>query len=517
MSDASSDPRPRRIVGLCRSPKGNEHQSGSRLCTASGHGSGYSKSLVSLMCPGSCRGCNSNHCQCSTGGSTPNIAAASSSNTTPTLPMRPSPYPLSFPPNFASATSSDIRDSPSADSQYVPLPQFTGMPSFDNMFRNPSPSTSHLTNNAIAAQVQHFRQRQNQLMNAHRLHQEAILRSQNGEARNLFDPLRSSLPAQSQDATYYQRTSVPSIPYGISSDVQNVLGPPDQTANLQHQAYPNLHYPGTDRVDALRYFQDNLHPPSDFSYAASLSNHVFRPPPPFERPQTSTSILSANPNLSSSHVVTEVDSDETTANIYTPNENNYPTEAIARRQDAQKFTDTGQMTISAGQETSQRSARKDLLQQYSTPAVAQSRGETSAHENNAMQHRGSHSNNDEIPSSDLFSGFDDSFEAADNEWLFSLQTPCAQPGAVCQCGDSCCCPGCFTHMNNPGNRKVLGTIVNKRGVIHVSCAEKPSSKEGVQTGKRTLGNPEDTIGRGETVATSRSSDTAGSSVAVPFL
>jgi hypothetical protein len=69
---------------------------------------------------------------------------------------------------------------------------------------------------------------------------------------------------------------------------------------------------------------------------------------------------------------------------------------------------------------------------------------------------------------DAFPTFDKVFEnwdAADNEWLYSLQTECARPGAVCECGDSCCCPGCFTHTNNPGDRGVYNTMLNKLGAI----------------------------------------------------
>ena len=59
----------------------------------------------------------------------------------------------------------------------------------------------------------------------------------------------------------------------------------------------------------------------------------------------------------------------------------------------------------------------------------------------------------------------DSWDGADNEWLYSLHTDCARPGAVCECGDSCCCPGCFTHTNNPGDRGVFNTMLNRMGTI----------------------------------------------------
>jgi len=66
----------------------------------------------------------------------------------------------------------------------------------------------------------------------------------------------------------------------------------------------------------------------------------------------------------------------------------------------------------------------------------------------------------------------ENWDAADNEWLYSLQTECARPGAVCECGDSCCCPGCFTHTNNPGDRGVYNTMLNKMGAILENSADK---------------------------------------------
>ena len=88
---------------------------------------------------------------------------------------------------------------------------------------------------------------------------------------------------------------------------------------------------------------------------------------------------------------------------------------------------------------------------------------------------------DEDAASDVFPGLDkvfDNWDAADNEWLYSLQTECAKPGAVCECGDSCCCPGCFTHTNNPGDRGVYNTILNKLGSILETEKEE---QEGLQS------------------------------------
>lgn len=74
---------------------------------------------------------------------------------------------------------------------------------------------------------------------------------------------------------------------------------------------------------------------------------------------------------------------------------------------------------------------------------------------------------EEHAASEAFHGLDKmlAWGDGDNEWLYSLQTECARPGAVCECGDSCCCPGCFTHTNNPGDRGVYNTMINKLGAI----------------------------------------------------
>jgi len=87
---------------------------------------------------------------------------------------------------------------------------------------------------------------------------------------------------------------------------------------------------------------------------------------------------------------------------------------------------------------------------------------------------------DEEVTSDVFPGLEkvfDNWDAADNEWLYSLQTECAKPGAICECGDSCCCPGCFTHTNNPGDRGVYNTMLNKLGSILENEKDEPDSAQ----------------------------------------
>jgi hypothetical protein len=95
---------------------------------------------------------------------------------------------------------------------------------------------------------------------------------------------------------------------------------------------------------------------------------------------------------------------------------------------------------------------------------------------------------------DVFPALDkifDPWDTADNEWLYSLQTECARPGAVCECGDSCCCPGCFTHTNNPGDRGVYNTMVNKLGAILEKDKEERETQHNkpcISVSKQLLGN-----------------------------
>jgi hypothetical protein len=67
---------------------------------------------------------------------------------------------------------------------------------------------------------------------------------------------------------------------------------------------------------------------------------------------------------------------------------------------------------------------------------------------------------------DVLPSFNVDFEdwdVADNDWLYGLQTECSKPGVVCECGDSCCCPGCLTHTNNPGDCNVYIKVMSKMG------------------------------------------------------
>jgi len=91
----------------------------------------------------------------------------------------------------------------------------------------------------------------------------------------------------------------------------------------------------------------------------------------------------------------------------------------------------------------------------------------------------------------------DSWDAADTEWLYSLQTECAKPGAVCECGDSCCCPGCFTHTNNPGDRGVYQAMLSKLGtMLETEEQENEASRVGkpcISTASKSQGNIEASI------------------------
>jgi len=72
-------------------------------------------------------------------------------------------------------------------------------------------------------------------------------------------------------------------------------------------------------------------------------------------------------------------------------------------------------------------------------------------------------------------------EGADHEWLYSLHTECAVPGAVCECGDSCCCPGCFTHTNNPGDKHVYNAMLQKLAGLTGDEEEQAEGNLGMST------------------------------------
>lgn len=397
-----------------------------------------------LIIVGTCRKCNSTHCHCETG-LTPNIAPASPSPA-PISPS-PSPYPLAYSPNFTAGTSSQMRGQPYLNaSPYVASPQFTAMPSFNNnAFR--TPQSSYIAGNVVsdvASQVQNYQRRQEQLMisTQRRIQQEAeIARRQNREANGSTNSLTNTMPTQQFDS-YTLRTSA-SINYVPPTHADNVVGNSDFRLDLPTQSYPRISISDTTpHTEPYRYFQDSSAQMTPFSYASSIANPVYRPPSFIGVGQRNTSLRSSSPIVQASAAPPESQTPQSvsdqTRQPPDSNDSQAPSQSQPLLSDLQ-----GQEAIEAGDQHSEIQTKDPSL--------------------NLLDPELSH---DDI-TSELFSGFEkvgmDNFDAADNEWLYALETPCARPGAVCECGDSCCCPGCFTHTNNPGDRGVYHTMLNKLG------------------------------------------------------
>jgi hypothetical protein len=360
----------------------------------------------------------------------------------------PSPYTLAFPPNFTSVTPTQIRNHiyPMTTPQYATMPQFTGMPSFGNGLYQPSQgSVSSASSPNLAVHVQHFQRRQEHLVAAtqRRLQLEAEQsRRQSRDNDNPLVPLSPASQSQLPEPYHPHRASLP-VNYGSSLNVNANLNSSDHRLSVPQSSYPETRPSDTERSDSYRYVHDTSQSLSHVPYATTLSNTLFRFPPSIE----------AHPLK---HPLSSFPSEPTLPAGHPEKYRSFHTESHTKSAIPVTSTNTSLPLQEEKSNTASDNPRKN--------AVAQVDGQSGGN----LLAKGNLPEMDEDAASDVFAGLDKDFsnlDAADNEWLYLLQTECAKPGAVCECGDSCCCPGCFTHTNNPGDIGVYNAMLNKLGSI----------------------------------------------------
>lgn len=413
-----------------------------------------------LTATGGCRNCNSNRCQCD-GRPAQSIAPASPSPVTAMPAGSPSPYTLAFSPNFTSVAPSQIRNHmyPLTPPQYSAMPQFTGMPMFGNGLYQPSQisSLSSASNQNIVAQVEQYQRRQEHLTASmqRRLQQEAELaRRQSRDGDNGLGSISPSTQSQLPEPYHPHRGSLPTN-YGSTLHVSSGIVSSDHRLSVPQSTLPDPQTSDPDRTDSYRYIHDTSPSLSHVPYATTLSNTLFRLPPSWEQP---------HPRTSSASFGTESSLSDGRVEKFRP----YQSESHTKTASSTAPESTTRPLQEKETSTSSAITQKDLADQNET----QSDGTSLA--------KGNLPELDEEVASDVFPGLEkvfDNWDAADNEWLYSLQTECAKPGAVCECGDSCCCPGCFTHTNNPGDRGVYNTMLNKLGSILENEKEEQQSAQ----------------------------------------
>ena len=330
---------------------------------------------------------------------------------------------------------------PQTGPQYAAtVPQFSGVPTFDMFQPNQiatSPST--ITPN-ISAQVQQFQRRQEQLMAStqRRLQQEAELRRQlrSGE---LPGPLHSSTTMALPEVYQHHRMSVPSQ-FGSHFQQETIQG--RSQAHLAGQSTQFREMRLSDTSHDVYPYHNIWQSLGQVPYATALSTNPFRHPSAVEIDQR---------RQSAPAVVTELKGTQNTTG-------NYDTVVELGTTAAQTNSSSASFQVNSGNEGSS-------LEPYSVNNVEKLRYQDGGDEQDLNSNQPSVVENVEESEFPTLEKIFDSWDVADNEWLYSLHTECARPGAVCECGESCCCPGCFTHTNNPGDRGVYNTMLNKLGSI----------------------------------------------------
>jgi hypothetical protein len=308
----------------------------------------------------------------------------------------------------------------------------------------------------ITAQVQQFHRRQEQLTASthRRFQQQAEMGRRHTEADNLLGSLHQSSTGLDDP---YHRASLP-INFESSVNPDSNSRQPEHHINLQQPSYRETRPHEQMQTPQYNYSHDLAQSLAHIPYAVTLSAQIFRPPSVTEmdtRRQVHHHMLQARE--------IPADSDKNNAYVVTVNDTTEP-----------ELTNSSQSSLSLESEDSDTSPYDELHEnpfdgkpEYTTqqpPPPLQH--DTTQPSDDPLKSKSLTVEEDPVP--EAFPGLERMFEtwdATDNEWLYSLQTECARPGAVCECGESCCCPGCFTHTNNPGDRGVYNTMLNKLGSI----------------------------------------------------
>jgi hypothetical protein len=358
---------------------------------------------------------------------------------------------------------------PGNNTQYHTIAQFTGTPTF-GLFQEPLPrSLSSDINQNISAQVQQFQRRQEYLMAStqRRIQQEADLARKHHRNSDSFIGSLQQQPTPLVDP--YHRVSLPvnfesSVHHGAT--VRNM----EQHSNLQHHQFRDSRSSEAANIGGYNYVHDIS---QAIPYATALSTTLFRHPSAIEiehrrksvppvtvvRSHTPSVIPTHEPGLAAKSAAESNSSSQTSLTLNTTNSENVIVEDHSATDNVDEYK-------VQSEEQEESSIRKSKGVEIDEEAVGES-----------------------------FPGLEkifESWDAADNEWLYTLQTECARPGAVCECGDSCCCPGCFTHTNNPGDRGVYNTVLNKMGTILDTEKEEQDTSRGkpCHSSSTLAGNPD---------------------------
>jgi hypothetical protein len=334
-------------------------------------------------------------------------------------------------------------------SQYPTVPHFTGIPTFNVLNPNPQSSMSTPSSAQMSAQIQHFQLRQEYLMASaqRRMQQDLEMARKRGRGP---EALPTPVSAVSQFPEFYSHRA--SLPANFESSLHHdpIIRGPEQHLASYNQLRPS---------DPSMY--SYVHELQTIPYAASLSSTLFRhpaivevqprrqsPPPSASELEEKVSDAANNPDPTSSadSSILSNNSSQTSLPLHATNtEDSVADIAPTRLSDEYSKQDPTTVVDDIG-------SGKEVVQL----------GEDSLPDSFPVLER-------------MF----DSWDAADTEWLYSLQTECAKPGAVCECGDSCCCPGCFTHTNNPGDRGVYQAMLSKLGtMLETEEEENESSRVG---------------------------------------
>jgi hypothetical protein len=301
----------------------------------------------------------------------------------------------------------------------------------------------------MSAQIQHFQLRQEYLMASaqRRMQQDLEMARKRGRGP---EALPTPVSAVSQFPEFYSHRA--SLPANFESSLHHdpIIRGPEQHLASYNQLRPS---------DPSMY--SYVHELQTIPYAASLSSTLFRhpaivevqprrqsPPPSASELEEKVSDAANNPDPTSSadSSILSNNSSQTSLPLHATNtEDSVADIAPTRLSDEYSKQDPTTVVDDIG-------SGKEVVQL----------GEDSLPDSFPVLER-------------MF----DSWDAADTEWLYSLQTECAKPGAVCECGDSCCCPGCFTHTNNPGDRGVYQAMLSKLGtMLETEEEENESSRVG---------------------------------------
>jgi hypothetical protein len=310
------------------------------------------------------------------------------------------------------------------------------VPIFGNGILNNPHAMSSSANTGVAAQVHLFHQRQNELFAStqRRIQQDAAM----GRQSDYGPSSHSAQFFHSQSAEHYHSQHRAPLPTKVGSSANlGAAFASESPLNIQ-QDFHEVRATKPDQT--YQYVNDELL--SQICYSPTIPNGAFNPRLSIDSHSKAIPVL-PSVSLDDAGIVQNTPPDANHIGISNSNSECISSSLVTHRDSSGSDTRPTDLGNDPDFQSEEEDINARLLSVKPSEVVTEAEADGPTFYDTAI----------------------DDFEGTDSDWLYTLHTECSKPGVECQCGDSCCCPGCFTHTNNPGDRDVYNKMVGKMAAM----------------------------------------------------